>query len=156
MSDPLTQNEVEDVLSSIKRLVSENARAEIQETAEDAFVLTPEQRISKAARDAAGAEFVAPRKPVNDATRIAAEADEKPAAESVQNLEDFQDDIDAEIGFDADLLDTMPVIDEESLRELVVQTVREELRGQLGEKITRNVRKLVRREIQRALSELDV
>ncbi|MCG7627559.1 hypothetical protein MHM88_07070 [Epibacterium sp. MM17-32] len=43
-------------------------------------------------------------------------------------------------------------LDEESLRELVSDIVREELQGALGERITRNVRKLVRREIQRALA----
>lgn len=43
-------------------------------------------------------------------------------------------------------------IDPGMLRDLVVETVRAELRGDLGEKITRNVRKLVRREIQRALT----
>lgn len=44
------------------------------------------------------------------------------------------------------------VMDEEALRELVAEIVRQELRGALGERITRNVRKLVRREIQRALA----
>lgn len=44
------------------------------------------------------------------------------------------------------------VLDEESLRELVADIVREELQGALGERITRNVRKLVRREIHRALT----
>ena len=44
------------------------------------------------------------------------------------------------------------VIDEETLKELVADIVRQELQGALGERITRNVRKLVRREIQRALA----
>ena len=44
------------------------------------------------------------------------------------------------------------VLDEETLRELVADIVRQELQGALGERITRNVRKLVRREIHRALS----
>ncbi len=43
------------------------------------------------------------------------------------------------------------MIDEATLREIVGQMVRAELRGALGERITQNVRKLVRREIQRAL-----
>lgn len=43
-------------------------------------------------------------------------------------------------------------IDEDALRELVAEIVRQELQGALGERITRNVRKLVRREIHRALS----
>jgi len=44
------------------------------------------------------------------------------------------------------------ILDEDTLREIVVQTVREELMGELGERITRNVKKLVRREIHRALA----
>ncbi len=43
------------------------------------------------------------------------------------------------------------VLDEEVLRDLVSEIVRQELQGALGERITRNVRKLVRREIHRAL-----
>lgn len=45
------------------------------------------------------------------------------------------------------------ILDEGALREIVAQAVREELMGELGERITRNVKKLVRREIQRALAE---
>tara|TARA_B110000879_G_scaffold211685_1_gene305164 strand:- start:277 stop:1545 length:1269 start_codon:yes stop_codon:yes gene_type:complete len=44
------------------------------------------------------------------------------------------------------------VMDEEALRDLVSEIVRSELQGALGERITRNVRKLVRREIHRALT----
>jgi len=43
------------------------------------------------------------------------------------------------------------IIDEEALRDMVSEIVRQELQGALGERITRNVRKLVRREIHRAL-----
>lgn len=42
--------------------------------------------------------------------------------------------------------------DEEALREVVRDIIREELQGALGERITRNVRKLVRAEINRALA----
>ncbi len=41
---------------------------------------------------------------------------------------------------------------EETLRPIVRQLLREELQGEMGERITRNVRKLVRQEIQRALA----
>jgi hypothetical protein len=44
------------------------------------------------------------------------------------------------------------LIDEAALREIVASLVREELRGELGERITRNVRRLIRREIHRALA----
>jgi len=47
------------------------------------------------------------------------------------------------------------VLDEAALRDLVAEIVREELMGTLGERITRNVRKLVRREIHRALNSQD-
>ncbi|WP_147124283.1 hypothetical protein [Shimia ponticola] len=47
------------------------------------------------------------------------------------------------------------VIDEAMLRDLVADIVRQELQGELGERITRNVRKLVRREINRALAGQD-
>ncbi|MBK1635247.1 hypothetical protein [Rhodovulum adriaticum] len=44
------------------------------------------------------------------------------------------------------------LLDEDMLREIVGEIVRQELQGALGERITRNVRKLVRREINRALA----
>lgn len=43
-------------------------------------------------------------------------------------------------------------IDQDTLRNLVFEIVRQELQGTLGERITRNVRKLVRREIYRVLA----
>ncbi len=43
-------------------------------------------------------------------------------------------------------------IDAASLHPLVASLIREEMQGELGERITRNVRKLVRQEIQRALT----
>lgn len=55
--------------------------------------------------------------------------------------------------FDGNIHDAF---DEEALRMLVAQLIREELRGVLGERITHNVRKLVRREIQRALADHDI
>ncbi len=43
-------------------------------------------------------------------------------------------------------------IDQDVLREMISEVVREELQGEMGERITRNIRKLVRREINNALS----
>ncbi|MGR3805841.1 hypothetical protein [Marinibacterium profundimaris] len=57
----------------------------------------------------------------------------------------------------ADIFGTQEaILDEDTLRELVTDIVREELQGALGERITRNVRKLVRREIHRALTAQDL
>ena len=56
--------------------------------------------------------------------------------------------------FADDDLDDRP-FDEDMLRDLVRDIIREELQGALGERITRNVRKLVRAEIARALAVRD-
>ncbi len=50
----------------------------------------------------------------------------------------------------------LTVLDEAALQEIVRQMIREELQGDLGERITRNVRKLVRAEINRALIARDL
>jgi cell pole-organizing protein PopZ len=77
------------------------------------------------------------------------EAEEAASWENDPEL--FQDDVEentAEAGWDPE----ETVLDEEALREMVARLVRDELQGAVGERITRNVRRLVRREIQRALS----
>jgi hypothetical protein len=48
------------------------------------------------------------------------------------------------------------ILDEDTLREIIVEVVREELQGVLGQRITRNVRKMVRREIRLALAAEDL
>ncbi len=48
------------------------------------------------------------------------------------------------------------LLDEEVLRDLVAEIVRQELQGEMGQRITRNIRKLVRREISRALLSRDL
>jgi len=109
-----------------------------------------------AAARAAAAERVAADKRAaeqREEARAQAEADartavtarqtpiEHTAAETSSTAEDGLDDVD-----DSQLLD------EEALRDIVSEIVRAELQGALGERITRNVRKLVRREIHRALT----
>ncbi|SHI48446.1 hypothetical protein SAMN04488012_101510 [Palleronia salina] len=59
---------------------------------------------------------------------------------------------DAPNGFEDDDMAEDGILDESALRDLVAEIVREELQGALGERITRNVRKLVRREIMRAIT----
>ena len=48
------------------------------------------------------------------------------------------------------------ILDEETLRDIIAEVVREELQGALGQRITRNVRKMVRREIRLALAAEDL
>jgi len=44
-----------------------------------------------------------------------------------------------------------PILDEEALRDVVNSIVREELQGELGDRISRNLRKLIRRELAQML-----
>jgi len=86
----------------------------------------------------------------------------EPSAEIVEEPvfeeEAIDDPEDAEENYfnaDADSGDLSNIFDEDMLRDLVKDIIRQELQGVLGERITRNVRKLVRREIQRALSDVN-
>jgi hypothetical protein len=68
-----------------------------------------------------------------------------PKADPVEDAEDTPEDTNEDdIGLSAS--------EEEALRQMIAEVVRSELQGALGERITRNVRKMVRREIHRALT----
>ncbi|MEN8888761.1 MAG: hypothetical protein ABF243_07775 [Celeribacter marinus] len=94
-------------------------------------------------------------KPVPTETPVQPEMHEGDAA-----LED--DDLSApeSIHTDTALVDeNLPyddILDETMLRALVADVLNDELRGPLGERMTRNIRRLVRREVQRALSMRDI
>lgn len=118
-----------------------------------------------------------PEEPANDAKapifqRSSEVLDWQDAEDAEQNAakDDNHDDVQsarAEVeqmpgGGAADMSSTEPLanadlltIDETVLRSMVSEIVRQELQGALGERITRNVRKLVRREINRVLMSQD-
>jgi hypothetical protein len=107
------------------------------------------------------AEEDEPRKTVADTVEDMASlhAEDVASAEDLSTDDSWGDPDEADLD-DAglDLLATEDsILDEDALREMVAEIVRQELQGSLGERITRNVRKLVRREIHRALAaqELD-
>lgn len=92
-----------------------------------------------------------------------ASAIEEPAEPDVAAAPDTQDvnvdpapqldDFPADTAYDEEPYEGQDfVVDEEALRALVVEIVHQELQGKLGERITRNVRNMVRREIHRALT----
>ncbi|MCC6305587.1 MAG: hypothetical protein IT545_10385 [Rhodobacteraceae bacterium] len=219
MSDPLTRAEIEDVLSSIRRLVSEEGReARPKGAAGERLVLTPAQRIP-APPDAVAALRAAARRlappagapeagpPAGAAGRPAeAEGARAPTLEqAIAELEaavaaaqgEWEPDGSEPAAFPAapapPAAPALPAVtapaagehpapaadnihrlaapppraaapapadpppspgefDADALRDLVAEIVREELQGALGERITRNVRKLVRAEIARALA----
>ena len=74
--------------------------------------------------------------------------DDTPIDDTLQSINqgelvDFEDMAEPEV---------QGVLDEDHLREIITQVVREELSGHLGERITRNVRKLVRRELRQLMA----
>ena len=88
-----------------------------------------------------------------DAADVAPEGDPMPAAAmaGAAAMAAEAPDEGEEDGVDLFSQDDEAVIDMEMLRDLISEVIREELQGPLGERITRNVRKLVRQEIARAL-----
>ena len=208
MSDPVANVEVEDVLSSIRRLVSEDSRPSIKTATSvtlsaDRLVLTPALRVEDHQDEDVAAveptiqawsEFGAGPED-QDAMLVDRSENDSDATTGVyepEYAEDVQDHYERpqeethevpeapsmksdDVGSDSDAynaegdnaktveVDVEPqqavfsqpvdkLLDENALRDIVRETVREELQGALGERITRNVRKLVRREIHRALA----
>lgn len=240
MSDPMSSREIEDVLSSIRRLVSRDTPPRPETAPQDRLVLTPALRVPDEAGgpsddamepsaegngEAAQGEdelaslertiadleaAVAGRaeewdpdgsEPRDTATKTegaeAAEAEpdkvhrlSPPPAQAEEKRPESEDDAATAESIRALLAGNAPEaptshtgaaeaaraepagsdpatgtgtgadtadLDEDALRDLVARIVREELQGRLGERITRNVRKMVRAEIARALAsrELD-
>lgn len=81
--------------------------------------------------------------------RISGDADRQPR--SGADTDETDEDDDDDIVF-PDAVEMSDTIDEQMLRDIVRDILRDELQGALGERITRNVRKLVRTEIARALA----
>ena len=102
----------------------------------------------------AGAEDISVEAVAEPMHEPAADAEwvERAEAEVIAGLEQTR----AEDTFEFSQTDAELSFDEEVLRDLVRDLIREELQGDLGERITRNIRKLVRAEIARALAVQDL
>lgn len=115
--------------------------------------------------------FVSARDPGAPAANAAASAPDDAAAKLRDDQAEAEAvaEITASEDFEAEAIEAEPepvafggmfdpgdtALDEESLRDLVRDIIREELQGGLGQRITRNVRKLVRAEINLALAGRD-
>ncbi len=156
----MTNVDYGDVLSSIRRLVAEGSETHPPAATPDPLVLTPALRVVAAPESVPPAPFMEAEEgwlPEGQAaletsstvvsfgpTAPSAPRDE-PAAEEPPVLRD-------ESLPDAPAQAEAPhALDEEHLREIVRAVLREELQGPMGERITRNIRKLVRAEIHRAI-----
>ncbi len=149
---PDPEDALEEIVAS-EPLVDAEAEAEVE--------AEPESSVEA---DDAAEEEAAEDEPVEEA--VAATDDGIEDAEIVEHdPEQLEDDLaerapksrtaDRMRELYADEIDDQ-LFDDEALRGLVSALIRDELQGELGERITRNVRKLVRREIQRALAARDL
>ena len=88
------------------------------------------------------------------AENVSANTDKQKDADTALNPPDIAAQIAQEVatafGVREVARNIMNDMEDDTLRVMVTEIIREELAGELGEKITRNVRKLVRREINRA------
>ncbi len=104
-------------------------------------------------------EVVASEEPVAESSALpdatVTPSSEEPAADTPQSDTPVEGAAETPAEAAAVALGALP--DDEAMRLLVARLLREELSGELGERITRNVRKLVRREVHRLLDsrELD-
>jgi hypothetical protein len=170
-------NDIEDVLASIRRLVSEDVpRTPTRPEPRGALVLDATRRVADPEDPFRAIETVseatAPRStPMSlsaaDFANSAATAEAAAGPEASAPMGELEAPVTAlalprpdrpKAGRDAedqvDLADLDPGPEgEEALRRMIEEVVRQELSGALGERITRNVRKLVRREIRRVLSD---
>lgn len=128
--------------------------AELPEEDVDRFVGPAPEALDAEASTADGAELPRPRLTLGSVRSLEPDED-LPETEAA---EEPGDDAASIVSFpdraeeDEDEDDEPELyLDEDTLRLLVADIIREELQGVLGERITRNVRKLVRREIHRAL-----
>ena len=126
--DVLGEETEADLQDQVETALTEAVTSAIVDMAEDA--LTGDDAFGQTLAEAVGAE----NDSVTDVAPQAESVDDTPARARV-----------APASFDA-----------ADIRPLISSLIREELQGDLGERITRNVRKLVRQEIQRALAVREV
>lgn len=210
MSKPVITKDLEDVISSVRRLVAPMASPRLQsrDLGQDRLLLTPALRVVPLPEAEAEAVPMVTAEPPADILAVTVKPEDDPKlqvapddqsavapfeppllevadapAAMVALADAAQDDTlvpfpqgnefraaapdgreDAAVSHRmSDLTEAMPgltdadgnpvtVIDEAALNDIVRALIREELQGMLGEKITQNVRKLVRAEINRALT----
>jgi hypothetical protein len=99
------------------------------------------------------APFRLERPVVDPGFHHAARATDVPESDDPDGLSAFDQDSDAALEAEVTaFLSNRTLANEDALRRLIVEIVHQELQGALGERITRNVRKLVRREISRTIA----
>ncbi|TNC51825.1 hypothetical protein FHG66_03135 [Rubellimicrobium rubrum] len=178
MSKPTSHSEVENVLLSIRRLISDTRPEPVPAdvTPPGRLVLMPSLRVGEGSADSplTGSSAAAPLILEEDASQKASLlATPQPAVEfgaltvripekasTGSTAQDATDRHEQGASPDADgppgslasgHADLMAGQDQAALRALIVEIVRDELRGEFGERVTRNLRKIIRQELLRTL-----
>ncbi|WP_322895781.1 MULTISPECIES: hypothetical protein [unclassified Yoonia] len=173
MSDMTPSNKVDDLVASVRHLVANEPNGTSRKMPSlDRLLLTPALRVDGPKQDDTAdpetTRTVAAAHPsdVDDNsadTDLATDADiaDLAALDGAETSRSPADDpapdataTDLETQIIADVVtqDIPGQFGDAALRDAVLQVLHEELAGEMGERITRNVRKLVRREINRVLA----
>lgn len=160
MSNMTRPDETDELVSSVRNLVANDSTSQARKMPSlDRLVLTPAQRVEDAEsaalpdrRPDTGQPVGATEADLADLTTLDGIAD----APLPQVAPAPADDLETRITHALVAEDVGARIDDDALRQIVLQVLREELAGDMGERITRNVRKLVRREINRVLASRDL
>ena len=181
MSGIVSVSDIKNILSSIRRLATDDVRMRqdmvdtqsmeaglVAQQPASLFFLTKALRVDLGEAEAVATELTkngpASTARLEEAVAKAVDAEiagsvvaffageAKSPAPQVHPYEDQE--AEAARKSDADL--SSGIVDEVAMRELIGKLVRAELQGEFGDRISRNVRKLVRREIQRAISSIDL
>ncbi|MBT8408083.1 MAG: hypothetical protein KJN93_00475, partial [Alphaproteobacteria bacterium] len=131
------------VSRAVRDAVEKESRKAVAEMAADAAGIERQENAPQAGHSVPGAEPATPEPATAEPATAEPANGDKPTA-----------DTGSDPAMSNDLMSEL-AIDEGLLRDMVSEIVRQELQGALGERITRNVRKLVRREIHRAIMTRD-
>lgn len=203
MSRSRSNSDVEDIVSSVRRLVSDagaKGADDARSDAPDVLVLSPEQRVRRPGVLRLGPDAAVPAPETEEASETIPPVSEprSPALDALSQKialleveiaktagqwepdgtggDDYAGTETADMTWPEESVAKDPasgavqaasshelanpedhqLLDEETLQRMISEMLRAELQGEMGARITQNLRKLVRREIQRALSIRDV
>ncbi|GGE59145.1 hypothetical protein [Actibacterium pelagium] len=168
--------EINEVLSSIRRLVSDGSGQDVAnpEVEEGKLVLTSDHRIvEQVAELVLTNPVLVPNQTWEETSvddrvlrlenAVAVAARNWPAAsEEIADPVEEADVAPLELSSPLVPVETKPsplpaeLVDTPELRNMIAEILREELKGEVGDKLSQSLRKVVRREIARALTERDL
>ena len=161
MNNSLGKNELSDVLESLKKIISDDYNTQDHVTKEiqnDKFLLDSSFRIIDENADINEQEHQGPKSESLRLKEFISDT-ESPTQKVGIAQGDCTDSLEAEVGYQglgkgaSGKSGKVPkYFDDEALRPIVADIIRQELRSSLGERITSNIRAMVRREIEVAFS----